>query len=98
MKTIRIFFHGLVLRIQEQHDTTMRVTAFDFGYFMKKQLCDLLFRGNSGTPLQKRVSHAVCVPIWSLAAPMVPIDGGVQSSLIFKIVDTAYTISAEKKK
>ncbi len=92
-------FHGLVFtKSKSTDDTTMRVTAFDFGYFMKNSYATYRFDGETADAITKQVCTRFGVPIWSLAAPAVPIKRRFNHQPIFKIVDTAYTISAEKTK
>lgn len=77
-------------------DTVMRVTAFDFGLFLKENEATYRFDGETADAITTTVCTRFGVPIWSLAAPGVPIRRRFNSQPIYKIIDTAYTMSSEQ--
>lgn len=92
-------FHGIVFSKSKSTDsTTMRVTAFDFGYYLKNNYATYRFDGETADAITTTLCTRFGVPIWSLAAPGVPIKRRFNSLPIIQIIDTAYTMSAEKTK
>lgn len=90
-------FRGLVeSKSKATDDTAMRVTAFDFGLFLKENEATYRFDGETADAITTTVCTRFGVPIWSLAAPGVPIRRRFNSQPIYKIIDTAYTLSSEQ--
>lgn len=90
-------FRGVVFSKSKSTDgSTMDVTAFDFGYYLKNNVATYRFDGETADSITQTVCSRFGVPIWSLAAPGVPIRRRFNSLPIYKIIDTAYTMSSEQ--
>lgn len=90
-------FHGLVeSKSKSTDETAMRVTAFDFGLFLKENYATYRFDGETADAITTTVCTRFGVPIWSLASPGVSIRRRFNSQPIYKIIDTAYTLSSEQ--
>ena len=90
-------FHGVVFtKSKSTQSNTMTVTCFDMGYYLKNNYATYRFDGETADAITTKLCTRFGVPIWSLAAPGVPIKRRFNSAPILSIIDTAYTLSAEK--
>lgn len=90
-------FIGVVVSKDKSTDaSTMSVTCYDFGFYLKNSRASRKYTGETPETITQQLCSTYGVPVGSLAQTGVAIRRKFSATEIYRIIDTAYTLASQK--
>lgn len=90
-------FTGVMVSKDKSTDaSTMSVTCYDFGFYLKKNRASRKYTGETPETITRQLCSTYGVPVGSLAQTGVAIRRKFSATEIYRIIDTAYTLASQQ--